>query len=107
MAIPEFNEYLAQYLENVVAYKSANTVLISDSNINLLSNATKGVEDYLNNLYSFGFFPIFRKATRIQSDDVYSLIDHVFVSNPNLIQYACQNVEHFSDHNLLFFSIAN
>ena len=107
LSISDFTEYLAQYLDHVVSLVPENTFILSDSNINLLCKNSRGIEDYLNTLYSFGYFPIFRKATRIQSNNIFSLIDHVFVSNPNIITCALQNIQNFSDHNMLYFNIEN
>ena len=73
-------------IEDIVEYLSSVNLpcyLMGDFNINLLRNENK-VDDLVNLLFSYNFFPTITKPTRVTSHSA-TLIDHIWSNNlPNL-----------------------
>ena len=78
--ITQFNDYIINILSQ---FKQTNKVIyiMGDFNINLL-NSEKHVKtsEFLENMYSFSFFPLIHKPTRVTKHTA-TLIDNIFCKN--------------------------
>lgn len=72
-----FNEEISNYLHKTE--KCNKHIIAGDININLLSDEIV-VEEYLNNMYTYGFESIINRCTRPKTG---SCIDHIFVKGVN------------------------
>lgn len=75
--IDYFNTKIAEILEK---YKDKVTFVCGDFNIDLLkSNDHKKTAEFIDTMFSFGFYPLILKPSRITKDSA-TLIDNIFVN---------------------------
>ena len=101
-----FNAHLNNILE-ILKSENKSVYIMGDYNINLLNVDTHNLSsEFLNLMYSFAFFPVINKPTRI-SKNTSSLIDNIFCND--IIENVLFNgilYTDISDH-LPIFSIIN
>ena len=99
-----FLDEFTNYVENLCLHNTPfkPTVCIAgDFNINLLSSDTNtSVFDFLDTMYSFGFFPSILKPTRITNSSA-TLIDNIFINNPLFSNAGLLDID-ISDHLQIF-----
>jgi len=91
-----FNSLLAQ-----LSVKNHLSYVFTDSNINLINNASPISSNYLNTVFSNGFLQINRKATRMQ-DHSSSLIDHILTNDKKSNFVTGTIISDVSDHFITF-----
>ena len=78
--------------------------LMGDYNINILNFATlSATADFVDSMYSYGFFPLINRPTRITTSSA-TIIDNIFTNNLFHAGASCQGilVTYISDHLLIF-----
>ena len=94
-------EYLQSYFEETVerlASANKNVYVIGDFNIDLLKCETsKFSHEFLLTLQSFYLIPTVGKPTRVHRNSV-TLIDKIFVNNPDQILASGNIISEISDH---------
>ena len=95
-----FLDEFINYIKNLCLHNTPlkpTVCIASDFNINLLSSDTNtSVSDFLNTMYSFGFFPSILKPTRITNCSA-TLIDNIFINYPLFFNAGLLYVD-ISDH---------
>ena len=101
-SIVEFNEYLGKILESIKVDKKG-CYLTGDFNINLLNiESHEASSQFLDLMYSSGFFPLITKPTRITEHSA-TAIDNIFYNNiSNISSYNGILVTDLSDHLPIF-----
>lgn len=85
-------------IEKLYLHKKSDTYICGDFNINLLNHEShNGTRNFLNLLFSLGFYPLIDKPTRITNSTA-SLIDNIFTNVLNVKSYSGLIINDISDH---------
>ena len=98
--VNEFIDTLETQISQIVQSARSDQILLGDANIDLLKNSreTRSINNFLtrNNLYQ-----VITKPTRI-CETSSTLIDHIYMNNPDLYAHRGTVNPGLSDHNLTF-----
>lgn len=92
-----FQQALDQLLNLIDGRNYSNYYILGDWNIDLLKINDTGVLDFMNLIYSWGFFPITNKPTRV-TDNSATLIDHIWTTRPSKNIKNCIIYTDITDH---------
>ena len=71
---------------------------MSDFNLDLLHYSTHSpTQEFIDSLFSYGFYPLISKLTRITSHSA-TLIDNIFTNEPATCTHSCIVLNDISDH---------
>ena len=101
-----FENFKLNFLQQIkLINTNINTILLGDFNICIKNHRYK--DDFLELMYSSGFFLANTLATRISNSnaDSFSFIDNIFVNSVTLFKNIYTSVDTISDHNNIYISI--
>ena len=88
-----------------VKNKRKNIILCGDFNINLLNyNFHSGTKEFVDELFSYGLYPVINKPSRITEDSA-TLIDNFFVNTHDCIVKSGLLINDISDHLPIFIKL--
>ena len=94
-SITEFNDRFCEYMRLL---NNKTLYLCGDFNIDLIKyNSHNATNVFLNNLFSFGMFPLIRKPTRITCTSS-TLIDNIFTNDVSSKLYIGLIINDITDH---------
>ena len=94
-----FNHNLKNTLD--IINRKSISIILGDTNINLINENNEDVDTYLNSLISHNYIPLITLPTRLTSHST-TLIDHIFIRLPlRMTQNKCSSgnlLTEYSDH---------
>ena len=93
----DFIHALDQLLNFIEGKYYTNCYFLGDWNLDLLKNNDTGVLDFMNLMYSHGFFPLTTKPTRVSNSGA-TLIDHIWTTQPGNNIKNCIVYTDITDH---------
>lgn len=104
-SLHDFMLSLEQLLEHVTSEQTLPCYLMGDLNVNLLKQNDNSVNELLNLFYTYSYFPVITKPTRVTSTSA-SLIDHIWTNDLNNYQASGIMYTSISDHFPVFSSFS-
>lgn len=95
--LSDFLDALDQLLSFIEGKHYTNCYFLGDWNLDLLKINDTGVLDFMNLMYSHGFFPLTNKPTRV-TDTGATLIDHIWTTQPGNSIKNCIVYTDITDH---------
>ena len=80
-------EIHVKHLNGLKGYKNFNIYIMGDLNINLIKCNEKYTRDYIDLMVSNMFLPAITEPTRVTNTSC-TVIDHIWVNNPNIVTQA-------------------